>query len=183
MNTFDRPPVNRQFLNKSGSTPPVVQPCMTLKTVQPGARYVTTTVERKYASIWMRLLAHVIDNLLLTFGMCAVAIAVGFAVGFAHLPAWPFTILVYLLSIIATWVYYTTMESSASQATVGKIAMGLKVIDEDGQKISFARANGRFFGKILSALPLNIGFLMIGFTQKKQGLHDVLAGTYVVDQS
>ena len=65
-------------------------------------------------------------------------------------------------------------------ATPGKMACGIKVTDLDGRRISFGRATGRFFGKILSTLILLIGFLMQPFTARKQALHDILAGTLVV---
>lgn len=74
------------------------------------------------------------------------------------------------------------MESSAWQATLGKKILGLKVTDLAGNRISFARASGRFFGKILSGMILGIGFLMAGFTERKQALHDILAGCLVLRQ-
>jgi len=59
------------------------------------------------------------------------------------------------------------------------MALGLVVADEMGQRISFGRATGRYFAKILSSLILLIGFFMIGWTARKQGLHDMIAGTLV----
>ena len=85
-----------------------------------------------------------------------------------------------LLSVVVGWLYYALMESSGMQATLGKKALGLIVTDESGQRISFARATGRYFAKIVSALILLIGFIMVAFTERKQGLHDKLAGTLVV---
>jgi uncharacterized RDD family membrane protein YckC len=75
------------------------------------------------------------------------------------------------------------MESSARQATLGKMAVGIKVTDEAGARISFGRAVGRYFGKFVSTIILLIGFLMVAFTEKKQGLHDKLAGTLVVKKA
>jgi uncharacterized RDD family membrane protein YckC len=74
------------------------------------------------------------------------------------------------------------MESSTSQATIGKMLMGIKVTDMNGHRISFARASGRFFGKALSKLIVYIGFIMAAFTEKKQGLHDILAKTLVINK-
>jgi uncharacterized RDD family membrane protein YckC len=71
-------------------------------------------------------------------------------------------------------------ESSSAQATIGKRIMGLRVMDLEGQRIGFAQASGRFFGKIISGLILDIGFIMAGFTERKQALHDMIAGTLVV---
>jgi uncharacterized RDD family membrane protein YckC len=72
------------------------------------------------------------------------------------------------------------MESSSNQATLGKMAVGIKVTDEFGHRISFARTSGRHFAKYISALILMIGYIMAGITQKKQALHDTIAGTLVV---
>lgn len=72
------------------------------------------------------------------------------------------------------------MESSAKQATLGKMALGIVVTDLEGARIGFGRATGRYFAKILSGLILGIGFLMAAFTERKQGLHDIIAGTLVV---
>lgn len=83
-------------------------------------------------------------------------------------------------SIMAGWLYAAGMESSSYQATLGKMALGLKVTDLRCNRISFARATGRHFAKWLSALILMIGFIMVAFTERKQGLHDMLAGTLVV---
>jgi len=83
-------------------------------------------------------------------------------------------------NVILTWLYYTLSESSGSQATLGKKALGLVVTDEAGHRISFGRANGRYFGKIISGLLLCIGYLMAAFTDRKQALHDIMAGTLVL---
>jgi uncharacterized RDD family membrane protein YckC len=68
-------------------------------------------------------------------------------------------------------------------ATVGKMALSLKVTDMEGQRITFGRATGRYFGKWLSAVILLIGFIMAAFTAKKQALHDILASTLVLRAS
>lgn len=83
---------------------------------------------------------------------------------------------------MAGWIYYALMESSGWQATLGKKVLGLKVTDLAGNRISFARASGRFFGKILSGMLLLVGFMMAGFTERKQALHDILAGCLVLRQ-
>ncbi len=78
------------------------------------------------------------------------------------------------------WLYWALFESSALQATLGKMALGIQVTNLHGNPISFARATGRYFGKIISGLILCIGFMMAGWTEKKQALHDIMAGTLVV---
>jgi uncharacterized RDD family membrane protein YckC len=71
------------------------------------------------------------------------------------------------------------MESSSRQATLGKMAVGIKVGNEQGQRISPANALGRVASKILSGLILYIGYIMVGFDARKQGLHDKIASTVV----
>jgi uncharacterized RDD family membrane protein YckC len=71
------------------------------------------------------------------------------------------------------------MESSENQGTLGKMAMGIKVGDQAGNRISFGNALGRYFGKILSTLLLFVGYLMAAWDSKGQALHDKLADTYV----
>jgi len=83
------------------------------------------------------------------------------------------------VSFIGNWLYFAIMESCPLQATVGKLAIGLIVTDVNGARIGFLRATGRYFGKILSGLILFIGFIMVAFTERKQGLHDLMAGTLV----
>jgi len=85
-----------------------------------------------------------------------------------------------MLTTALNWLYYSLMESSERQATLGKMAVGIKVTDMNGNRISFLNATGRYFGTILSGLILGIGYIMIIFTEKKQGLHDIMAGTLVV---
>ncbi len=82
--------------------------------------------------------------------------------------------------VAALLLYFPLFESSARQGTFGKQICGLAVTDTRGQRISFGRALGRYFAKFLSALVLGIGFLMVAFTPRKRGLHDLIAGTLVV---
>jgi uncharacterized RDD family membrane protein YckC len=85
-----------------------------------------------------------------------------------------------LLGLVVGWLYFALQESSTAQATLGKRALGIKVTDANGRRIGFGRATGRFFGKILSGLVFAIGFMLAGWTERKQALHDFLAGTLVV---
>jgi len=87
-----------------------------------------------------------------------------------------------LLYYVGAGFYYARMESSRHQATVGKMALGIKVVDVHGARLSFTHALGRWFAAALSYLTLYIGFLMAAFTQNKQALHDLVAGTLVVDR-
>lgn len=85
-----------------------------------------------------------------------------------------------LISVLAGWLYYAICESSSWQGSVGKKVLGIRVTDMYGQRIGFGKATGRHFGKILSGLTLGVGFIMIAFTERKQGLHDQMAGTLVL---
>src|SRR5262249_29421146 len=86
-----------------------------------------------------------------------------------------------LVGFLGGWLYHALLESSDWQATAGKKLLGLAVTDLHGQKISFARASGRHFGKIVTSLiPLGIGYILAGITEKKQAIHDMLASCLVL---
>ena len=89
----------------------------------------------------------------------------------------------FVVAIIIPWLYYAFMESGDNQAALGKMALCLKVTDLESQRISFSTATGRYFGKIISALILLIGYFMAGFREKKQALHDIMAGTLVLSKN
>ena len=85
------------------------------------------------------------------------------------------------ICVARIWLYIALMERSAKSATLGKMALGLMVLDTDGYPISFGQAAGRYFGKILSLLTCYAGFISVFFNEKKQGWHDSLANTVVVE--
>lgn len=123
-----------------------------------------------YGGFWIRLLAWIID----------VAIVYGVLLPILFFSAIAFHGVSGLAGLCAGWLYFALMESSTKQATVGKIVCGLRVTDLHGQRIDFGRASIRYFSKILSGLILCIGYIMIGFTDRHQGLHDMIAGTLVM---
>jgi uncharacterized RDD family membrane protein YckC len=97
-----------------------------------------------------------------------------------YLPKWPVGWDM-LLCLAWGWLYWAGMESAVWQATLGKCLLGIKVVDSQGYRIGFGRATGRYFGKLVSGLvPFLIGFVMAGFTPRKQALHDLIASTFVV---
>lgn len=140
-----------------------------------------------YAGFWIRLVAFIIDSIILRVVVAPIGMifgVLGFAGGMMHgLPHAGMTLLgggvTFILLVFGSWLYEAFMESSSYQATIGKMIFGMKVTDLNGNRISFERATGRHFAKWLSAMILFIGYLMIGFTERKQGLHDLLAGTLV----
>jgi len=131
-----------------------------------------------YGGFWIRFVAYIIDAVLLGIANGVVATVLGFKVVVTDLEHYdPSVNLIYL---VISWLYFALLESSERGATVGKMAMGLRVVTSDGQRLTFMNATGRYFAKFLSALILCIGFIMIAFTDKKRGLHDMIAGTLVI---
>jgi uncharacterized RDD family membrane protein YckC len=132
-----------------------------------------------FAGFWIRVLAYVIDGLALAVISVVLALIAGEDF-FNTDPSAPLYSATDFISMLVGIVYFVGFESSAYQATPGKMALGLIVVDTDGRRISVARSLGRYFAKIPSALILGIGFIMVAFTERKQGLHDMMAGTLVV---
>ena len=137
----------------------------------------------------MRFLAYLIDGLVMTpAALVFFLIMAGMAGGMSQIDrpeaAGPVVVLAFLffygLFFVGLWLYFALMESSSWQATLGKKALNLQVTDLEGRRISFGRATGRFFGKIISGAILYIGYIMAGFTERKQALHDMLAGCLVL---
>ena len=134
------------------------------------------TIDYKFAGFWLRVIAGIIDTLILWIP--------------ASLFNWLFKesfsneilFQVYdFIQLTIIWsLYYGFLESSTYQGTLGKRLLGLKAVDINGNRISFVRAVSRFLLGIIASFPLGIGIFMIGFTKKKQGLHDILAKCLVV---
>lgn len=137
----------------------------------------------QYAGFWWRVLATLIDTVLLMIVAFIAGLILAFG-GAAADPGSPGPNLAgNLLGLVIGWLYYTLFESSEKMATPGKFLLGLTVTDEQGQRISFGKANARYWSKILSGLILCIGYIMVAFTEKKQGLHDIIAKTLVVKKA
>jgi uncharacterized RDD family membrane protein YckC len=143
----------------------------------------------QYAGFWRRLAAYLIDGLLLAvawFAMLVVIRTTYLALTGQEsedLSDGARDTIVFLSRVAAAivgWLYCAAMESSAKQATLGKIALGIVVTDMNGRRVSFGRATGRYFGRLLSGGMLGIGLIIIAFTEKKQGLHDIMADCLVV---
>jgi uncharacterized RDD family membrane protein YckC len=134
-----------------------------------------------YAGFWLRLLAWVIDSAILGALPLIVALIIAPIFFTSSRAVAVLGVIFFIVPVVGTtgWLYYALMESSSYQATLGKRALGLRVTAVDGEPASFGRASARFFGKILSSVLL-IGFLMAGFTAKKQALHDKMAGCVVI---
>ena len=139
------------------------------------------------AGFWLRLLAMLIDGLVIGFAQGALVLGLAIVGGIAGVtgadadqpPMAGLVTLTWVLALAGQWAYSAFMESSARQATLGKMALGLVVTDLAGRRIGLGRATGRTFAKLLSSIPLNLGYLMAAFTERKQALHDLVAGTLV----
>ncbi len=90
------------------------------------------------------------------------------------------SLLTYLAFFVIHWLYFAIMESSKLQATLGKLMLGLKVSNIHGQRVTFLKSTARYVWRLLSVLTLFLGFVLAGFTSKKQTLHDLLAGCLVL---
>jgi uncharacterized RDD family membrane protein YckC len=135
----------------------------------------------QYAGFWLRWLAWIIDSAILGALPLIVALIIA-PIFFTGSSAVAFLgVTIFIVPVIGTtgWLYYALMESSAFQATLGKQALRLRVVQMDGQPVSFGRASARFFAKILSSILL-IGFIMAAFTENKQALHDRISGCLVI---
>ena len=145
------------------------------------------TTEIEYAGFWKRFAACLIDGLITGI----LGFVAGFVLGIALVvfgvapemlldPAVQlgFNIFGFVIGVS----YFVLMECSKFQGTIGKMALGIKVTDLEGNQIGFAKAFGRYFGKIVSAIIVGIGFLMVAFTERKQGLHDSMSGCLVVNK-
>jgi uncharacterized RDD family membrane protein YckC len=154
-------------------------------------------VTRAYAGFWLRFVAHLIDSLLLGVVIMAIIIPLGLFSGLGAFlrsirpnePPDPALIaalvssaaLLAAVSLLGSWLYSAYFESSEWQGTLGKKALNLIVTDLQGHRVSFGRASGRFFAKIISGLiPLGIGYILAGVTEKKQALHDMIASCLVL---
>jgi len=146
-----------------------------------------------YAGFWLRFVAYIIDAILLGAVNFIVLMPFLSMMGLSGMMDDPAAVSegmmiaamgTYLMSMfvvfIAGWLYFALMESSNKGATLGKMALSLRVTGMSGEKISFGKATGRYFGKIISGMILCIGYIMAGFTEKKQALHDMMAGCLVI---
>jgi uncharacterized RDD family membrane protein YckC len=125
-----------------------------------------------YGGFWIRLLAYIVDGLIVGIGFFLIVMLLG-VMGLELISH-------ELILVAMGLLYYAFMQASPRQATFGKALVGLKVTGYGGERISFARALAREAAKIVSTLTLLIGFIIAGFTKRKQALHDFIASTYVV---
>ncbi|ADU28669.1 RDD family protein [Evansella cellulosilytica] len=128
----------------------------------------------KYVGFWRRSLAFLIDNG--TLGLITLVLLTPF---FGNEDA---VAIAFLLMMFIVFIYHIVMPCTPLQATFGKYILGFKIVDRYGNRISFWRSMGRFFSQFFSGF-MNIGYIMIAFMEKNTGLHDLMAGTYVIERA
>ena len=141
-----------------------------------------TGISFRYAGFWLRLVAAFVDGgiILITILILGWVINVDFA-ALEPPEADLFKIRLFWVALVfVAWIYYAVMESTAPQATVGKLFMGIYVTDRDGNRVTFKSASVRYWVKYLSIFILFIGYLMAAFTRHKQALHDIVASCVVL---
>jgi uncharacterized RDD family membrane protein YckC len=151
-----------------------------------------------YAGFWLRLVAFLIDGVISGFLSLILLIPLFILTGagaalsrigsgeditddVAALVGVGFVLGLIVITLGVSWLYYALSESSSWQGTLGKKMLNLTVTDMAGQPISFGRASGRYFSKFITNLiPLAIGYILAGFTEKKQAIHDMIASCLVL---
>ena len=118
-----------------------------------------------YAGFWQRFLAGIIDSIIL--------IVIEVILILIPIIGW-------ILSLFVAWLYFAIQHSSTKQATFGMRALDIKITNENHGKIGFWRATGNFYLTVISALVVFIGFLMIAFTSRKQGFHNLISRTLCI---
>jgi uncharacterized RDD family membrane protein YckC len=181
-----------QMLSSVSAQQPVstpLPPPVGSATVQPGnagsAIGVQSFDKSHFGSFWRRFGAIMIDGLVVNaiqLIWLIPAMFAGYVLAADDVESInkAFGVMPTIIGTITGLLYVPLMHSSKYQATLGKKWLGMKVVDTNGQRISIARAYGRYFATFLSSLTLCIGYVMVFFTERRQALHDKIAGTYVV---
>lgn len=142
----------------------------------------------RYAGFWIRFVASFIDGIIVGIPITVIAFILGvftfITSSDVNAAMYEDTIAIlyiflYIGTLMISLLYYAGMHASKLQGTLGKIIVGIKVTDMNGKRISFGRSLGRFLATILSSV-FYIGYIIAAFTEKKQSLHDLIAGTVVV---
>ncbi|HOV95994.1 MAG TPA: RDD family protein [Thermomonas sp.] len=196
-------PLQRSFEELGLRDPPPPVPPMQAVTTDPspylpptaavlGEAPIVNGGEVVYAGFWKRVAAYAIDAILVGIVGAIIGGTIGAVLGMLLLGTGNSSAnasgllliqgVANVLGLVLGVTYFAWMHASSTMATLGKMAIGIKVVRENGERISFMRGVGRYFALIVSSLPLGIGFAMAGFTERKRALHDMLCDTVVVDK-
>ena len=145
-------------------TPPLLALILCLILIKKNP-YKKLSKKQIYAGFWQRILAGIIDLIIL--------IVIEIILIFIPVIGW-------ILSLFVAWLYFAIQHSSTKQATFGMRALDIKITDENHNKIGFWRATGNFYLTVISTLIIFIGFLMIAFTSRKQGFHNLISRTLCI---
>ncbi len=148
----------------------------------------STQIEVTYGGFWKRLIAFMIDYIIFIVLIILFAFVAGLVFAMQGVDVSDpqtlvrFDLIVQGTGVVIIWLYYVLSEISPMQATLGKRLLGMRVTGLKVERLNFWRASVRHFSKILSGALVLIGFIMIAFTGKKQGLHDLIASALVVNR-
>ncbi len=133
-----------------------------------------------FAGFWLRFLAVFFDGVIMGIVNFSIVFVLALGLGQAISGATIHPIISAVLGMLLYWTYFIYF-TNKQQATIGKKLLGLRVVAEDGSRLPLGKIIFReTFGKILCLITLYIGYLMVAFTAKKQGLHDKVAGSVVI---
>jgi uncharacterized RDD family membrane protein YckC len=133
-----------------------------------------------YASLTRRLVAALIDLLFVVLLCFGTGMALGGVFGLARVSPSRAVLISMVVGWLIAAVYKIGLQCSEFQATIGKLALGIKVTDREGQRLTLLRSMARYASELVSAVSMSVGYVMAGFTGRRQALHDILAGTLVV---
>lgn len=140
-----------------------------------------STSEVKYAGFWIRFVAAMVDGIILSIATNLFTVLIVLALGISNIDNPAVMIFTGIISFIAPFVYHILMVYKNEGSTLGKMMVGIKVISSSPEQLSLGNIILReTIGKIISSVILLAGYIMIAFTEKKQGLHDMIAKTVVV---
>ncbi len=156
--------------------------------ISPGIGVIASDLlSRPRAGFWIRFIAYIIDSILLAIAGGILVFVTGLGIGIGAIISGGTAeeteivagIFGFIINITLSLIYYVVFVGAKGQ-TPGKMVLGLKIIQISGEEMTYGRAFLRWIGYWVSFLIMGIGFLMIAFSREKQGLHDKIAGTYVV---
>ena len=142
------------------------------------------------AGFWIRFVAYIVDAFILTLALVLIGgVVIGLAVVISgtsgmdsEVAIGAAVVLAILAYLVIGWLYEALLTSGPHGATLGKQAVGVRIVCADGTPMSFGRATGRHFLKVFVTpmIPLAIGYMMAGFTARKRAVHDMMADTFVI---